>query len=178
MSFVTSAIAKKLIVFIEDLVKSESITDYSKIHVFLDESDITVNHFDYENLFKEGRFEEALALPKIPSRFSQPLIEWLWRNGIRVDVYTSKVDTVRVKKTCDSIMAGLNVPGLFNSVFCLRTEDNKVLTDFSLMINEEMMTKDNSNYGIIYCSFPNRIEQFKNTAPEDFFKKTYGVLMA
>jgi len=177
MSLVTNTIAKKLIDYIDTLIKEQNILDVSKIHVLLDDSDITENHPDYKILFDAGMYEKAFALPKKPTPFAEPMIKLLWRMGVKVTIYTGRVDTVRLEKTCEAITAASEVPGLFNKCLSLRDEENKVLR-LDQLIKEDIMPKDGSNHAILYCAFSHRIEQFKEADLRDYCATTHGLLMS
>lgn len=176
MSSVTAK-ADRIIKYLEGLIKMRDIKDRSHIHLFLDESDFTKNHYEYATLFEAGQFEKAFALPKSPTTSAVEILRWCWRMGIRVNIYTTRVDTVRVKKSCDDIMEKLNVPGLFNAYICLRTDQNKVVSDFSQVINETILPKEPIHHGVIYCSYLLRASDFENTAPPEYFASRHAVMI-
>jgi len=161
MAFISNTIAKRLITHVEELIVEKDIRDPSKIHVFLDDSDITQNPPSYLPLLLSGKIEEAFALPKVPTPFSEPIIRNLWRLGVRIHLYTSRVDTARLKKTAESIMVTCEVPDVFSSYTSLRDEENKVIDFEKIFQNETILPNDKSNHVILYCSFGSRVEQFK-----------------
>ena len=155
----SNKVAKKLADFIQALIVDQSITDTSRIHVFLDDMDVTKKSPEYTALINEGKYEEAFAVPDIPEPFAFPMLQYLWRLGAKVNIYTTRVNTKRVEVTGNSIMEKNEVPGLFNSYLCLRNEENKVLP-LAEVITESTMPNDGINVAILYCNFPNRLDEF------------------
>ena len=172
----TNKVAKKLADFIQTLIADQSITDTSRIHVFLDDLDITKKSVEYTTLINEAKYDEAFAVPDIPEPFAFPMLQYLWRLGVKVDIYTTRVDTKRVEATGNSIMEKYQVPGLFNSYICLRNEENKVLP-LADVITETSMPKDGRNIAILYCNFQNRLDDFAAAELQEYCAVVRSLVM-
>jgi len=175
-----NTIADTLITFVDNLIKEQAIADTSRIHVLLDYADLTYKSARYNTLLDQGRIEEAFKEPDIPYVWTREVFTALYRLGVSIDIYTSRVDTKRVEEKGNFIMTSLEVPGLFNSYFCIRQHEDdggSRVIGVANAITSETMPADGENIAILFCGFQSRIEAFKDADLRSYCSSTHTLFL-
>ena len=175
MSTDNNKVAKKLADFILALIADQSITDTSRIHVFMDDLDITTKAPRYHELLALGKINEAFAVPDIVQPFAFPVLKFLYRQGIKVNIFTARTSTERVEKTGKSIMEVNNLPFLFNSFICVR--ENEKVFSVAAKIDETVMPSDGQNIAILYSPFNNMLDAFEKYDLRNYCSVARGLKM-
>lgn len=168
--------AALVINFVDNLIKDEGINDTSRIHLLLDYDDLMLKTDKYREYLNKGMIDEAFAEPDVPSPWADELIRAMRRLGVSMDIYTSRVDTVRVKATGDALTEKLQLKeSLFHSYFCIRRE-NQVLP-VADSIDETVMPKDGRNIAILYCDFLSRREAFVSSDLREYCSALHALAL-
>lgn len=160
-----AAVYVKAVSLINSMIEEQKIKEAKSIYLFLDEMDITYKDERYDLLCSQHRYDEAFALPNTLTNDAKKLLLHCSRIGVKVVLYTTRVDTKRVDATVKTFSHVLDVGfPVVHSVVCLRNEENQLLP-LSKLINECGVEANEVTFGILVCGFQLRIDDFLNNAP-------------
>lgn len=151
--------------------RKENEQDDGLTYLFIDEADITYRDDIYFRLVGCGQFEAAFSLPQALYEEAFPVLDFCYRNNIKVILFTTRVSKDRVENTARDIMKKHDFLGLIHVIL---VGCNIFADSLSNHLDETGITQNKKNNAYLFSRFIKVVNEFEESEiTSKYFKRVF-----